>query len=595
MWPVHLSSLVFTTAFVSAFSSSSSSYDYVVVGGGTCGLVVANRLSEHANISVLIIEAGGSVYDNVGVTDPNGYGRAFNTGIDWQYKTEPQVFADSGIRTLHASKALGGTSTINGMSYTRADAAQIDAWETVGNPGWNWRNLYPYYLKAEQFQVPTLKQIAGGASYIPEYHGNTGPLKVGWPTNQAINDFPSSLNGSYQALGLPFSRDVNGGNMHGFNVYPKTVDTHANVRWDAARAYYWPVAAVRKNLHMLLNSTVTQVIWKHVKHPQEDLTAVGVEVRGFDGTAQVLNARREVILSAGALRTPSLLELSGIGNPDILNKAGIETMVPLPGVGENLIDQTNNGLTFSRKVSQAYTGSAGYAAYMNITDILGDSTPKFASSVLEALPSYASTIATQNNNATDVGDVLSLLKIQHSLIFNDEVPVAELIHYPSGNSFGSQFWGTLPFARGNVHITSSDPRVSAQINPNYFMLDYDAKVQVEIARWMRKLFQVGPLTDIAGAETWPGTKAVPSNASDEMWSSWLKKNYNPNYHLLSTTAMMPRERGGVVSERLKVHGTTNVRVVDASIFPFQVCGHLMSALYAVAERASDLIKEDGGV
>lgn len=116
MWPVHLSSLVFITAFVSAFSSSSSSYDYVVVGGGTCGLVVANRLSEHANISVLIIEAGGPVYDNVDVTDPNGYGRAFNTGIDWQYKTEPQVFADSGIRTLHASKALGGTSTINGIA-----------------------------------------------------------------------------------------------------------------------------------------------------------------------------------------------------------------------------------------------------------------------------------------------------------------------------------------------------------------------------------------------------------------------------------------------------------------------------------------------
>lgn len=277
----------------------------------------------------------------------------------------------------------------------------------------------------------------------------------------------------------------------------------------------------------------------------------------------------------------------------VLSKAGVKTVVSLPGVGENLIDQTNNGLTFPKKTGQIYTGSAGYVSYPNVTDIFGNSTRGLASSVMEALPSYASAIAAQNNNATTIKDVLSLLKIQHSLLFDTQVPVAEIVYYPSGNSFGSQFWSTLPFAKGNIHITSSNPQTPAEINPNYFMFDYDVKTQVEVARWMRKLFSIGPLADIAGADTWPGTNTVPSNASYEAWSSWIKRNYNANYHLLSTAAMMPRDKGGVVSERLKVYGTANVRVVDASIFPFQVCGHLMSTLYAVAERASDLLKQDG--
>lgn len=277
----------------------------------------------------------------------------------------------------------------------------------------------------------------------------------------------------------------------------------------------------------------------------------------------------------------------------ILSKASIQTTVSLPGVGENLIDQTNNGLTFSKATNQSYTGSAGYASYPNATDIFVASVSSMASSILAALPSYASSITAQNNNATSAEDMLSLLKLQYSLIFESQVPVAEIIHYPSGNSFGSQFWSLLPFTRGNIHITSSDPTIRALINPNYFMLEYDLKSQIETARWMRKLFATAPLARIAGAETWPGKTAVPSDASDAVWAAWLKRNYHANFHFLSTAAMMPRKMGGVVSERLKVYGTANLRVVDASVFPFQVCGHLMSTLYAVAERASDLIKEDG--
>ncbi|KAF9639798.1 putative glucose oxidase protein [Lasiodiplodia theobromae] len=483
-----------------------------------------------------------------------------------------------------------------GMSYTRAEAAQIDAWEKIGNAGWNWKALYPYYLKSEGYQAPTADQVTGGgASFDPEYHGLEGPLRVGYPEDQAVNDLPSLLSKSYEALGIPSPQDVNGGSMRGFTVYPKTIDTEANVRSDAARAYYWPFSTSRKNLHLSLNSTVTKILWKSPSGPEQEVVASAVEVVAANGTKITFNASREIVLSAGALRTPSLLELSGIGNTQILSKANIETKVSLPGVGEHLIDQTNNGLTFSKVASEQYTGVSGYASYPNVTDVFGNSTSAFASSVLAALPAYASAISAQNNNCTSTEDMLSLLQLQHSLIFDAQVPVAEVITWPTEKSFGTQYWSTLPFARGNIHVTSSDPSTVARINPNYFMLAYDLDSQVQVARWMRKLFSTAPLADVVGAETWPGTKTVASNASNAAWSKWLKQNYRGNHHVLSTAAMMPREKGGVVDERLKVYGTTNVRVVDASVFPFQVCGHLMSTLYAVAERASDLIKEDGGL
>ncbi|KAF4537238.1 DNA mismatch repair protein [Lasiodiplodia theobromae] len=509
-----LSALLIGNLPVNALSTT---YDYIVVGGGTCGLVVANRLSEIANVSVLIIEAGDSVYDNPNVTAVDGYGRALGSAIDRQYKTIPQTFGNQRVQTISAAKALGGTSTIN------------------GNAGWNWKALYPYYLKSEGYQAPTADQVTGGgASFDPEYHGLEGPLRVGYPEDQAVNDLPSLLSKSYEALGIPSPQDVNGGSMRGFTVYPKTIDTEANVRSDAARAYYWPFSTSRKNLHLSLNSTVTKILWKSPSGPEQEVVASAVEV-----------------VAANALRTPSLLELSGIGNTQILSKANIETKVSLPGVGEHLIDQTNNGLTFSKVASEQYTGVSGYASYPNVTDVFGNSTSAFASSVLAALPAYASAISAQNNNCTSTEDMLSLLQLQHSLIFDAQVPVAEVITWPTEKSFGTQYWSTLPFARGNIHVTSSDPSTVARINPNYFMLAYDLDSQVQVARWMRKLFSTAPLADV---------------------------NYRGNHHVLSTAAMMPREKGGVVDERLKVYGTTNVRVVDASVFPFQVCGHLMSTL-----------------
>ena len=252
----------------------------------------------------------------------------------------------------------------------------------------------------------------------------------------------------------------------------------------------------------------------------------------------------------------------------------------------------NNGLSYAGSSSTTYTGIGGYVGYINATDVFGTSTSSVASTVLSALPQYASTVAAASNNASTAANLQAIFKIQHSLIFTSKVPIAEILVYPSGTSLTSEYWALLPFARGSVHINSSNPSTAPVINPNYFMLDWDAQGQTGVAKFIRKLFATAPLSKLVSKENSPGLTTVPASASDATWTTYLKSAFRSNYHFVSSAVMMPQASGGVVNPRLLVYGTSNVRVVDASVLPYQLCGHLMSTLYAVAERASDLIKAD---
>nr|BBE38580.1 FAD-dependent glucose dehydrogenase [Aspergillus bisporus]BBE38581.1 FAD-dependent glucose dehydrogenase [synthetic construct] len=581
-------------AFLSAFSaalaapvasSAAVKYDYVIVGGGTSGLVIANRLSENENVSVLVIEAGDSVLNNVNVTDVNGYGRAFGTAIDWQYESVPQIYGGNSTQVLRAAKALGGTSTINGMSFTRAEDVQIDAWETIGNDGLTWNNLWPYYMKSENFTIPTEQQQLAGAAYNPEYHSETGPVKI------AFSNFPPSnvttfVNETMQSFGVPWSPDVNGGKMRGFSVFPLTLDYENYVRDDAARAYYWPFEA-RPNLHVLLNTFAYRIVWTGAVSNGQ-VTASGVEVTFANGTVGVVGANQEVIVSAGALKTPGILELSGIGNPPILADNNIAVQVNLPTVGENLQDQITS--TMGASGFEDITG-AKTVVYANVHDIFGDDAESFAKSVANNIPQYAKQIATVSGNTMTAKNLQTLFNVQYDLIFNQNISIAEILYIPTGTkALNSLYWGLLPFARGNVHISSSDPKAMPVINPNYFMFDWDTDSQVAIAKYIRKSWETAPLKTLIQDETLPGYGAVPQGASDDEWKQWLISTYRSNFHPVGTAAMMPREIGGVVDVNHTVYGTTNVRVVDASVLPFQVCGHLVSTLYAEAERVADLIK-----
>ncbi|RLM01980.1 hypothetical protein CFD26_109003 [Aspergillus turcosus] len=580
-----LSAFILLLTLVAALAPE---YDFIIVGGGVSGLVVANRLSEDPNVSVLIIEAGPSVLDNENVTNVDAYSRAFGTEIDWQFLSVPQIFGEK-AQILRAGRALGGGSAINGMAYVRAEDVQLDAWQSIGNEGWNWTSLFPYYLKSENLTFPTVVQTDAGATYDASAHGSRGPLKVAFPRMQrGENDLTPAVNRTLQSAGIPWNADVNAGSMRGFSIYPWTIDEEAYIRYDAARAYFWPFES-RANLHAWLNTRVNRIVWRDGPGG-ENISAAGVEVTQQSGTVSVVMARKEVILSAGALKSPAILELSGIGNPRILNRYNIPVQVSLPGVGENLQDQMNTLMTAS--THSPITGGRT-VTFASATDIFSQDTSSLANLTRAKLPSYAAAVANMSNRAMQPEHLQRLFQAQHDLIFRNNIPIAEIIFKPGGEkTVNAGFWGLLPFARGNVHIRSSDPAAQPAINPNYGLLDWDVQLQVAIARFIRRMFRSAPLEGMVEEESRPGLSAVPGDAADEVWANWLKDNYASNFHAIGTAAMMPRSLGGVVNNRLQVYGTANVRVVDASIHPFQLCGHPMANLYAIAERAADLIKED---
>ncbi|KAL5113178.1 hypothetical protein ACEQ8H_008956 [Pleosporales sp. CAS-2024a] len=556
-----ISSILLAPAALALTNGSATSsthnprYDYIVVGGGTSGLVVANRLSEDFN-----------------------YGEAFGTTIDWQYESVAQIYAGGAPQVLRAGKALGGTSTINGMTYLGAEASQIDAWGEIGNSGWSWKDLMPYYKKSEHFQLPSKEQLARGASFAPDFHGKNGPLAVGWTENMMGEDVMSSINETTGALGLPFNREPNAGSMRGLTAFPKTIQRAENVREDAGRAYYWPISK-RPNLDLFLESIVEKMIW-HPETGDHDAgrTASGVVLLNCNGTMSTILANREVILSAGSLKSPLILEQSGIGNPSphiILKQHNIDVVVDLPFVGENLQDQTTTDTSYANSNHTNFTGLSGYAAYFNVEDVFGNSTASFNTSIADSIADYASRTA----NASGIIDrnvTEKLFRMQYGLIFEKKISISEII--------------VAPAATGPITIEYWGPFALFAINPNYFMLDYDVQQQIATAKMARRFANTAPFSDALAGEVSPGLKTLPANASDADWAKWLKSTYHSNFHYISSAAMMPRELGGVVNSNLTVYGTSNVRVVDASVVPFQICGHLTSTLYAIAEKAADMIK-----
>jgi choline dehydrogenase-like flavoprotein len=227
--------------------------------------------------------------------------------------------------------------------------------------------------------------------------------------------------------------------------------------------------------------------------------------------------------------------------------------------------------------------------YPTASDIFGNQLSRVKAELFANLTSYAERISAFSGNVTKAADLIKFFELQYDLLFDGETPMAEIIIYHSP-SVNAQSWTLLPFSRGNIHITSSNTSIPAAINPNYFALEWDKTAQVATFQYIRKILSTTPLSTSVGKETDPGTTLVPTNASESLWFSWLSSKYRSNYHPVGSAAMLPQELGGVVDNNLKVYGTQNVRVMDASVLPFQLCGHLQSTLYAMAEKAADIIK-----
>jgi choline dehydrogenase-like flavoprotein len=386
----------------------------------------------------------------------------------------------------------------------------------LGNKGWNWENLLPYYKKSEGFQVPTPDQIDKGADYFIGYHGENGPVKVGWPNAMTNSSMLPVLDETLSGLGVPYNRDVNDGSMIGLSSHPDTIDRDANIRQDAARAYYWPYQD-RPNLKIISNTQANKIIW--AEGSQSEAIAIGVEVTGVDGV-EVMHASKEVILSAGSLRSPLLLELSGIGNPDILERFDIPLKVNISTVGENLQDQTNNGLSFDGR--ESWFGSPTFAVLPSVDHIYGDNVSSIASFVNSSLADYAKALSHFSNGAVLEANAQAAFQLQYDLVFESGVPYAEIVFIPIAHSFMAEYWPLLPFSRGSVHMTSLDPSHPPSINPNYFMFEQDLNSQADVARYIRKIFSASPLRSLVGDELAPGLDLLPEDAPVSEWTSWVK-------------------------------------------------------------------------
>ncbi|KAK7050037.1 hypothetical protein VNI00_005469 [Paramarasmius palmivorus] len=587
-------------------TANGQTFDYIVIGSGLGGTTVAARLAENPDITVLLVEAGADNRQDSRVYDIYAYSQAFGTELDWAWGT------DQG-RTMRGGKTLGGSTSINGGHYTRGISAQYDALtdlleENEASVGWDWNGVFEYMKKSEGFSAPNDQQAAKGAQSVAEYHGTQGPVQVTYPDEMYGGPQQKSFIDTITSLtGIEHLPDMNGGSTNCVSMTPLTLNWHdGDHRSSSCQAYLTPVEDQRTNWLTLTEHMVTKITWAN--EGSIPLTASGIQFSPSNGgQTYTASARREVIVGAGAIQSPALLQLSGIGDSDTLGPLGIQTLIDLKTVGKNLQEQTMNSIGASGNgFDFGGRGPSDAIAYPNIYQLFGGKANDSVNKIKNNLSNWASS---QASSALSVEALEQIYQVQSGLIIDHNAPVVELF-YDSGfpeyvdlsvlrpflsyvdSTIGIDMWQLLPFSRGSVSITSNDPFTKPQVQVNYFNVDWDLDVQIAGARLSRRIVTSPPLSDLSNGETIPGGD-VPDNeerGSDADWRSWITNGFAAVAHPIGTCAMMKRSLGGVVDAQLKVYDTTNVRVVDASVLPLQISAHLSATLYGFAEKAADLIK-----
>jgi choline dehydrogenase-like flavoprotein len=572
-----------------AAATSKQTFDYVIVGAGPAGLVLANRLSADPSVTVAVIEAGADERYNPLVTDVQGLFLGIGSALDWSYSSAPQKYALNRTLAYSGGKGLGGGTLINGMTYLRAEKEQIDQWEAFGNDGWTWDSMYAYYRSQEHFQPPSPENAANGATFDEDFHGYDGELAVGWNKYFVKQGLFEILKNTSESIGVSWNEDANGGRLGGFSTWPFMQNSTTNTREDAANAFLYPIAEQRANLRIFPNTTATRIIWTE-RTGSGDAVAEAVEVLTSSNATSCLYAAHEVILAAGSLRSPALLELSGVGNPVILQDLGIESVIDLPTVGANLQDQPNSAISYTSTTN--WTGYPSFVTYFTASDLFGTELPAIVAELRANSSDLARKIVADlppNESTFEREKKLIEMQLDLAWSLNSTVPLAEADWFPVGTAISVVFWALLPFSRGSVHITSSSPTHTPSIDPNFLQLHIDTLVQTAAARKLREYFSTEPLSKYVTAEVAPGPDAVPASAGlrDPAWYKWIASAFGSNSHPVSTAAMRSRELGGVVDSEGKVYGTANVRVVDASVFPTQISGHLTASIYTIAGKIAD--------
>jgi choline dehydrogenase-like flavoprotein len=610
-----------------------TTYDYVIVGGGTSGLTVANRLTEggkctyppllptNAPISkrksqtdslidtVLVIEYGPLNNDPAIVLPSDTLG--FDPSRYYNITSLPIPGLNNITRSVLAGALVGGGSAVNGMFFDRGSASDYDAWETLGNPGWNFKALLPYFKKSVTF-TPPLPSVAESLNYtwdVNAAYGGRGEVQVSFPPYQ----FPGQeyIWNAWSELGIKKPKEAAAGDAIGAIQAPSALDPVTRTRSYAKTAHYDPFAN-RSNYHLVTGWKVTEV----VLGSGAQLEAVGVNVvkRGGSGEKVVVKAKKEVIIAAGSIHTPGILQRSGIGPKDILKKAGIDVKKHLPGVGANFQDHpigggrwtwtknapspTQNDLlsnaTLYQEARKEYeqfrtgplTVSRGnQAAFLPLKVVAAEKWKGLVDSIAgqDATPYLPATY-----DETLLAGFKAQQKLTAELLARDDSAAYE---FPfSGGPLGS---GVLerPLSRGTININTSDPSSEPIVDYRTFSNPLDIQLAIPIVQFVRKFNTLNAFASLGAIEITPGLNVTDDTAI----ARFLATSFVPTFaHPAGTASMMPEKLGGVVGPDLTVYGVKGLSVVDASIIPYLPATHICTTVYAVAERAADLIKSRTG-
>ncbi len=524
-------------------------YDYIIVGAGSAGCVLANRLTEDAKVSVLIIETGGSDR-SIFIQMPTALSIPMNTKkYAWQFET----IAEPGLnnRRMHCprGKVLGGSSSINGMVYVRGHAKDFDEWADHGADEWDYAHCLPYFKKAESWSF-------GG----DDYRGGEGPLATNNGNNMQNPLYKVFIEAGKQA-GYDFTADYNGKQQEGFGPMHMTVKD--GIRWSTANAYLRP-AMQRSNLTVMTHAQVHKVLL-------QDKKARGVKVL-HKGKTLDIKARREVILSAGSVGSPHILQLSGIGNADVLKKAGIQIQHELPGVGENLQDHLEFYFQFKCKKPITLNGKL-------------DLWSKFLIGTRWILTRKG---LGATNHFESCGFIRSKAGVEWPDLQYHFLPAAMRYDGQSafdGHGFQVHIGHNKPKSRGHVHVVSTDPTQQPEILFNYLQHETDREGFRDCVRLTREIINQPAFDDYRDDEIQPGQ----SVQTDDEIDAFVRSNVESAYHP-SCSCKMGTDELAVVDPQTRVIGIENLRVVDSSIFPTIPNGNLNAPTIMVAERAADMIR-----
>jgi choline dehydrogenase len=515
--------------------------DYVIVGAGSAGCVLAARLSEDPSVRVTLIEAGGKGrHPNIAI--PAAFAKQFKTKLDWDFATEPEPHCANRSLYVPRGRGLGGSSNMNAMLYVRGRPLDYDQWERDhGASGWGWSDVLPYFLKAEDNQR--------GQS---EFHGSGGPVRIEDPRS------PRKLTGRIMAAvessGVPRIEDYNGPEQDG--VTPVQVFQKNGRRWSAADAYLRPVMK-RSNLEVLTNKQVVGVAL-------DGKRATGVKLAGGD----VVSAGREVILAAGAIGSPQLLLLSGIGPGEHLQQVGVPVVHDLPGVGSNLQDHPYCTLVWESTAAES---------------LYGADKPKF---LLEWLFRRSGPLT------SSVAEAFAFIRSRSGLAAPDiQFHFAPAYFVDHGNEEFDGHAYTIgpvlvtPRSRGTVRLRSSDATAKPRILTNSLADDEDVAAFVHSIKLAREWAHTAPLGEVTGREFYPGSDVT----SDDEIEDWLRSHVELIYHPTGTCKMGAAD-DAVVDPQLRVRGIDGLRVCDASVFPVIPGGNTAAPTMMVAEKGADLIR-----